>query len=169
MLANAIQIFGLLAVVVTLYFAGVQTRKLQQQLDLTNLFSRYEVLNHSSERYDAALALVFQRPQLRPYIFGRRPLDLGEEDLARALVIADLMAGAVDYAVRVGARFPEDAQSGWTEVAEDMAAQPLFQRVVNEQPHHFPDLIRIFRRVAPVADRSAVAATGKTADEVRVS
>ncbi|MEU2615800.1 hypothetical protein ABZ570_30150 [Micromonospora sp. NPDC007271] len=144
MVGGIIQIVSLVTVVVTLYFAAAQTRKLEKQVNISNLFSRYEVLNHASERYEAALALVFQRPELRPYLFERKPLDLSGEALARALTIADLMAGAVDYAVRVGSRFPEDARSGWTEVAEVMARQPLFQRIVNEQPHHFPDLMRFF-------------------------
>lgn len=92
MIADAVQIFSLFVVIVTLYFAGVQTRKLQRQLDLTNLFSRYEVLNHSSERYDAALALLFQAPELRPYVFGGKRLNLCGAELSRALIVADLMA-----------------------------------------------------------------------------
>lgn len=144
MAGDIVQILSLVAVVVTLYFAAAQTRKLEKQVNIANLFSRYEVLNHASERYDSALALIFQRPELRPYLFERRPLDLSGEELARALTIADLMAGAVDYAVRVGSRFPDDARSDWTKVAEVMAKQPLFQRIVNEQPHHFPDLGRFF-------------------------
>ncbi|MFJ8580613.1 hypothetical protein [Micromonospora sp. NPDC093277] len=146
MISNIVEIVSLIAAAIALYFAATQTRKLQKQVHISNLFSRYEVLNHASERYDSALALVFQRPELRPYIFEQKPLDLHDEELARALTVADLMAGAVDYAVRVGPLFPDDARSDWTVVAKEMAKQPLFQTIVNEQPHQFPDLVEYFPR-----------------------
>ncbi|GAA1658002.1 hypothetical protein ACFQY4_17415 [Catellatospora bangladeshensis] len=144
MVSDVAQIIGLVAIAITLYFASQQTKRLRQQVDLANLFSRYEALNHASERYDNGLALIFQRPELRPYVFQRKPLDLTGDDLARVLTVADLMAGAVDYALRVGARFPDDPSSDWTAVAVEMARQPVFQALVQEQPHQFPDLIRHF-------------------------
>lgn len=143
MLGDVAQIAGLIAVAITLYFASIQTNRLRKQVDIANLFSRYEALNHASERYDSGLALIFQRPELRPYIFERKPVDLKGDDLARALTVADLMAGAVDYALRVGSRFP-DTGSDWSAVAIEMAKQPIFQEIVAEQPHQFPDLAPFF-------------------------
>ncbi|MFY1625691.1 hypothetical protein ACN261_08405 [Micromonospora sp. WMMD723] len=146
MVDDVIQIFSLAAVIVTLYFASLQTKRLREQITISNLFSRYEALNHASERYDVALSLIFQRPEFRPYIFERKPVDLQGDDLARALTVADLMAGAVDYAIRVGARFPDDTHSDWAVVAEEMAKQPIFRAIVSEQPHQFPDLLAYFTR-----------------------
>ncbi|MEU4237351.1 hypothetical protein [Actinoplanes sp. NPDC026619] len=144
MAGNVVQVVGLVAVLVALYFSAMQTRKLQKQLNLTNLFNRYEALNHASERYDAGLAMLFERPELRPYAFDRKPLDLDGADLARALIVADQMAGAVDHALRVGERFPDDLAGDWTPVAESMAQSPLFRAIVHEKRPEFPDLARFF-------------------------
>ena len=144
MINSVAQTASAVAVLVTLIFLASQTRKLQRQIDLNNLFNRYEALNHSSERYDHALALLFQQPHLRPYVYEERPLDLTGDDLSRALIIADMMAGAVDYAIRVGEKFPEDEVSDWRVVAEDFSRQPLFRHLVTAIPHQFPDLAPYF-------------------------
>ncbi|WP_127502670.1 hypothetical protein [Actinoplanes solisilvae] len=135
---------SLVGVVFALYFASLQTRRLQKQIHISNLYSRYDALHHANERYDAGLAMLFQRPDLRPYIFQRRPVDLVGEDLDRALIVADQMAGAVDHAIRVGERFPDDEHGGWASVAEEMAKTPLFRAIVKEKPLDFPDLGRYF-------------------------
>jgi hypothetical protein len=144
MFATLAQVLSLAAVVAALYFSAAQTRKLQRQIELSNLFSRYEALNHASERYDAGLALLFQRPDLRPYVLGSKPLDLRGEDLARALIVADQMLGAVDYAIRVGSRFPDGTRGGWEAVAVEMAKRPLFRALVEEKAHEFPDAVKYF-------------------------
>lgn len=144
MINSVAQTASAVAVLVTLMFLASQTRKLQRQIDLNNLFNRYEALNHSSERYDHALALLFQQPNLRPYVYDERPLDLTGDDLSRALIIADMLAGSVDYAIRVGDKFPEEAASDWRVVAEDFSRQPLFQHLVTAIPHQFPDLALYF-------------------------
>ncbi|MDR7326963.1 MULTISPECIES: hypothetical protein [Catenuloplanes] len=107
--------------------------------------SRYETLGHASERYDVGLQLIFQRPDFRPYIFERKSIDLTGDDLARVLIIADLMAGAADYAVRVGSRFPDDTGSDWIGVAQAMTMQPVFRKLTLERPYEFPDLIKFFQ------------------------
>jgi hypothetical protein len=142
MTGDIIQAVSAVAVVVTLFFLAIQTNKLQKQTDISNLIGRYETLNHSSERYDNALALMFERPEIRPYIYERKPLDLVGEDLDRALIVADMMAGAVDYAIRVQYRFPDETtHADWVGVARDMARQPLFQKLFSEI-QQFPDLVR---------------------------
>ncbi|MEV0902979.1 hypothetical protein [Actinoplanes sp. NPDC049802] len=143
MLGNVVQIVSLVAVAFTIYFAAVQAKRLRAQITIANLFSRYEALNHASERYDAGLGMLFQRPDLRPYIYERRPLDLEGDDLARVMVIADVMAGATDYALRVADRFPDNA-SDWNSVAAEMTRQPVFQALIAERPHEFSDLVRHF-------------------------
>lgn len=154
MIDNVIQVLGLLAVVIALYFASAQARGLRKQVHIANLFSRYEALSHASERYDTGLALIFQRPDLRPYVFERKRLDLQGDDLARALTVADIMAGATDYAVRVGERFPDGLRTDWHAVAAEMARQPLFQAIVHEQPHQFPGLAQyFFANGTPATDR----------------
>jgi len=140
MIGTIIQALSLVGVIVAIYFASAQTRKLQKQVHISNLYSRYDALHHASERYDAGLAMLFQRPDLRPYVFRHKPLDLTGEDLHRALIVADQMAGAVDHALRVGDRFPDDGHGGWSSVAEDMARTPLFHAIVREKPLDFPDL-----------------------------
>jgi len=144
MINSVAQTASAIAVLITLAFLASQTRKLQRQIDLNNTFNRYEALNHSSERYDHALALLFQQPHLRPYIYEEKQLDLTDADLDRALIIADMLAGAVDYAIRVGEKFPDDGRSDWGVVAEDFARQPLFRRLVAGMPHQFPDLAPFF-------------------------
>jgi hypothetical protein len=144
MIGNILQALGLIGVAIAIYFASVQTRKLQKQLHISNLYSRYDALHHANERYDAGLAMLFQRPDLREYVFCRKPIDLVGEDLQRALIVADQMAGAVDRALRVGDRFPDKGHGGWAPVAEEMARTPLFQMIVREKPLDFPDLDRYF-------------------------
>ncbi|WP_229074872.1 hypothetical protein [Actinoplanes sp. DH11] len=151
MVGEVVQVVSLVAVAVTTYFAGMQAQRLRKQITISNLFSRYEALNHASERYDAGLALIFQRPDLRPYIFDGKPLDLDGDELARLLTVADLMAGAVDYALRVGSRFP-DVGSDWTGVAVEMTKQPAFRVLVLSRPHEFPDLVQHFERPAVTED-----------------
>ena len=145
MIGTVTQILSLAAVVAALYFSAVQTSKLRRQVQLSNLFSRYEALNHACERYDAGLAMLFQRPDLRPYVLGDKPLDLRGEDLARALVVADQMLGAMDYALRVGSRFPDAGDGDWSLVVREMAKRSVFQAVIKEKPHEFPDLVNYFR------------------------
>jgi hypothetical protein len=72
-MSDFVQVAGLIVVVATLYFVSVQTSRLRKQVDIANLFSRYEALSHASERYDGGLTLIFQRPDLRPYIFEQKP------------------------------------------------------------------------------------------------
>ena len=144
MVANILQAVSLIGVVFALYFASLQTRRLQKQIHLSNLYSRYDALHHANERYDAGLAMLFQRPDLGPYVFQRKPLDLTGDDLARALIVADQMAGAVDHALRVGERFPDEGHGGWGPVAAEMARTPLFRAIVAEKPLDFPDLGRYF-------------------------
>jgi hypothetical protein len=71
-------------------------------------------------------------------------LDLVGEDLDRALIVADQMAGAVDHALRVGDRFPDNGHGGWSAVAEEMVRTPIFQAIVQEKPLDFPDLNKYF-------------------------
>ena len=144
MVANSLQVLSLIGVVFALYFASVQTRRLQKQVHIANLYSRYDALHHANERYDAGLAMLFERPDLRPYIFQRKSIDLAGEDLSRALIVADQMAGAVDHALRVGKRFPDDGHGDWTSVAEEMAKTPLFRAIVREKPQDFSDLSIFF-------------------------
>jgi hypothetical protein len=158
MINSVAQTASAIAVLITLAFLASQTRKLQRQIDLNNTFNRYEALNHSSERYDQALALLFQQPQLRPYIYEEKPLDLTGVDLDRALIIADMLAGAVDYALRVGEKFPDEGTSDWGVVAEDFARQPLFRHLVSRIPHQFPDLAPFF------ADNPALLPSAPTGD-----
>jgi len=158
MVSDIAQIAGLIAVSITLYFASIQTNRLRKQVDIANLFGRYEALNHASERYDNGLTLIFQRPDLRPYIFKQKSLDLEGDDLARALTVADLMAGAVDYALRVGSRFPDNTGADWAAAAAEMSKQPIFRALVCEQPHQFPDLVRYFQ---PFPDERALSVDGE--------
>ncbi|MBB4692597.1 hypothetical protein [Paractinoplanes abujensis] len=144
MLANILQALSLIGVVFALYFSSLQTRRLQKQIHLSNLYSRYEALHHANERYDAGLAMMFERPDLRPYIFERKKVDLTGDDLNRALIVADQMAGAVDHALRVGDRFPDDRHGDWTSVAQEMGRTPLFRMIVSEKPLDFPDLSKFF-------------------------
>jgi hypothetical protein len=145
MIGDILQILSLVGVLLALYFTSAQTRKLQKQINISNLYSRYDALHHANERYDAGLAMLFQRPDLRPYVFQRKPVDLSGEELDRALIVADQMAGAVDHALRVGDRFPDDEHGGWSPVAQEMARTPLFRAIVREKPLDFPDLSRYFR------------------------
>ncbi|GAB3939124.1 hypothetical protein [Micromonospora vulcania] len=144
MIGNVLQALSLVGVVLALYFASVQTRKLQKQVHIANLYSRYEALHNANQRYDAGLAMLFQRPDLRPYIFQRKPLDLIGEDLDRALIVADQMAGAVDHALRVGDRFPDNERGDWSSVAKEMSKTPVFLAIVREKPADFADLGRYF-------------------------
>lgn len=145
-IGDIVQIISLMAVAVTIYFASLQTKGLREQVKISNLVGRYETLNHASERYDVGLQLIFHWPSLRPYIFGGKPVDLHGDDLGRALIVADLMAGATDYGLRVGERFPDDPQSVWVSIAVAMAGQPLFRALLDERPCEFPDLVRYFSR-----------------------
>jgi hypothetical protein len=72
-MSDFVQVAGLIVVVATLHFVSVQTSRLRKQVDIANLLSRYEALSHASERYDGGLTLIFQRPDLRPYIFEQKP------------------------------------------------------------------------------------------------
>lgn len=151
MIGNILQTLSLVGVLLALFYTSSQTRKLQKQINISNLYSRYDALHHANERYDAGLAMLFQRPKLRPYVFQRKPVDLVGEDLDRALIVADQMAGAVDHALRVGDRFPDDEHGGWAPVAEEMAWTPIFQAIVHEKPLDFPDLGRYFREDVDLA------------------
>jgi hypothetical protein len=146
MIGNTLQALSLVGIIFALYFTSVQTRKLQKQVHIANLYSRYDALHHANERYDAGLAMLFQRPDLRPYVFQRKPVDLAGEDFDRALIVADQMAGAVDHAIRVGDRFPDDEHGDWSAVAKEMARTPLFQAIVRAKPLDFPDLNRYFQQ-----------------------
>ncbi|GIF21643.1 hypothetical protein BJ973_004913 [Actinoplanes tereljensis] len=158
MIAIIFQALSFVGVLIALYFAAMQTRKLQKQVSISNLYSRYEALHHANERYDAGLAMLFQRPDLRSYVFRRKPVDLVGDDLDRALIVADQMAGAVDHALRVGDRFPDEGRGDWSAVAEEMARTPLFQAIVSEKPTDFPDLSRFFPDAQP--DEETSDATG---------
>jgi hypothetical protein len=163
MIGNILQGLGLIGVAFAIYFASAQTRRLQKQVHISNLYSRYDALHHANERYDAGLAMLFQRPDLRAYVFGRKPLDLVGDDLQRALIVADQMAGAVDHALRVGDRFPDDGHGGWGSVAEEMARTPVFQAIVREKPLDFPDLGKHFPEVGKEpSGTTAPAESGET-------
>jgi hypothetical protein len=166
-MGSIVQILSLLAVLLALYFAAAQTRKLQRQVHIANLFSRYEALHHANERYDAGLAMLFSRPELRPYVMEGKPLDISGEELACALVVADQMAGAVDHALRVGTRFPEDEGGDWSSVAEEMAMIPLFQAIVSEKSHHFPDLVKYFPKDNNPAGTSVASSDADLIDDGR--
>ncbi|MBG0566477.1 hypothetical protein [Actinoplanes aureus] len=146
LIKDVAQIISLAGVIFAIYYASSQTRKLQRQIHISNLYSRYDALHHANERYDAGLAMLFQRPELRPYIFARKPVDLAGEDLDRALIVADQMAGAVDHALRVGDRFPDPDDEGWPPVAREMVRTPIFQTIVGEKPLDFPDLGKYFTK-----------------------
>jgi hypothetical protein len=147
MVADIVQAVSIVAVVVSLFFVAVQTSKLKEQTDISNLIGRYETLNHASERYDAALGLLFQQPHLRPYLFDEQPVDLIGDDLSRGLIVADLMVGAADYALRVAGRFADTVQPGWEELALDLGRQPLVRKLLDNEAHSFPDLVRFLRRI----------------------
>ncbi len=91
------------------------------------------------------------------------------------LIIADLMAGAADYAVRVGSRFPDDTGSDWIGVAQAMTMQPVFRKLTLERPYEFPDLIKFFfrprlmtkRRHPPVSPKAPLPHSCRWSHEIR--
>ncbi|GAA1654925.1 hypothetical protein [Actinoplanes couchii] len=130
------------AVVVSLLLLARQTAKLREQTEITNLMGRYEALNSASERYDQALMLLVQYPELRPYVLDGHPLDDDDPNRDRALLVADLMAGAIDHANRVSQRFPDPRHDqGWQRMAVAASRRPVFQAVLSRNPHEFPDLM----------------------------
>ncbi|WP_127552577.1 hypothetical protein [Actinoplanes sp. OR16] len=134
------QVLSFAALVVSLFLVAVQTRRLGKQVEIANKFSTYESFSSAAERYDAGLALLYQSPHLRPYFFEGKALDLDADDLNRALVIADMMAGALSNALTVGEQFPDGTRQGWHRLATAMGRNPLFQMVLDEQPYSFTKL-----------------------------
>jgi hypothetical protein len=133
-----------IAVVVSVLILARQTRKLAQQTDISNLMGRYEALHGASERYDNALALIFEHPELRPYIFEGKALTPDDPNRDRAMLVAGMMAGALDSANRVAKRFPDNEhQSGWQQMAIASAQWPVFRELLTKSPHEFLDLMRV--------------------------
>jgi hypothetical protein len=134
-----------------------QTGKLHQQTQIANLIGRYEALNAASERYDQGLAMIFEHPELRRYLMDGEPLGANDPNRDRALLVADVMAGAIDHANRVANRFPDPAhQIGWQRIAIVAARRPIFQELLADMPYAFPDFREVISGTAePPAQRRA--------------
>lgn len=143
MVSDIAESVSAVGVVVSLLILASQTRKLRQQTEISNLMGRYEALHGANERYDRALELIFLHPELRPYILEGKTLEPADPHRDRALLVADIMAGAIDHANRVARRFPDsEHRSGWSQMAKVSAQRPIFQELLARSPHEFPDLIR---------------------------
>jgi hypothetical protein len=130
------------AVVASLLLLARQTAKLREQTEITNLMGRYEALSSASQRYDQALMLIFQYPELRSYLLEGHPLGDDDPNRERALLVADIMAGAIDHANRVAKRFPDPQHDqGWQRMAVAVSTRPVFQTLLSRTPHEFPDLM----------------------------
>ncbi|MGW4463719.1 hypothetical protein [Micromonospora sp. NPDC004704] len=71
-----------------------------------------------------------------------RPLADDDPNRDRALLVADIMAGAIDHANRVAKRFPDPHHDqGWQRIAVAVSRRPVFQALFSKSPHEFPDLM----------------------------
>lgn len=142
MVGDIAEAVGAVAVVVSLLFLARQTGKLRQQTEITNLIGRYQALNAASERYDHAISLIITHPELRPYLLEGKPLPPDDPNRDRALLVADIMAGAIDHANRVAKRFPDPAHDlGWQRIAVVAARRPVFRELLAAMPYSFPDFM----------------------------
>lgn len=152
MIGDIAESVSAVAVVVSLLLLARQTGKLRQQTEITNLIGRYEALSAASQRYDQAITLIFAHPELRPYLLDGKPLLPDDPHRDRALLVADIMAGAIDHANRVAKRFPDPAHDlGWQRIAVAAARRPVFRELLADIPYAFPDLM-----AAIAADSTAV-------------
>lgn len=163
MVSDAAQIIGALGVIISLMLLAWQTKNLGKQIEISNLQGRYQTLHNAIERYHHALGLIFTHPELRPYFYEQQPCPQDDPNRPRVLVVAEIIADAIDHAVRVSGQFPDQAhKSGWKSSALAMAKQPIFIELLMESPNYFPDLISILHEpVLRVEEQSPRPDTGE--------
>lgn len=161
MIGDVAESVSAIAVVASLLLLARQTAKLREQTEITNLMGRYEALSSASERYDHALMLIFQYPELRPYLLEGHPLDADDPNHERALLVADIMAGAIDHAIRVAGRFPDPQHDpGWQRMAVVISTRPVFRTLLSRTPHEFPDLMAALAEAGQHVDAEQVGESG---------
>jgi hypothetical protein len=154
MVSDIAQAIGACGVIVSLMLLAWQTKKLGKQIEISNLQSRYQTLHDANERYDHALSLIFSHPELRPYFYERQPCPKDDPNRPRALIVAEIIADAIDHAMRVASQFPDEThKSGWKNNALAMAKQPIFIEVLLECPDYFPDLLATLPERATLAEK----------------
>jgi hypothetical protein len=156
LVSDIAQAIGACGVIVSLILLTWQTKKLGKQIEISNLQGRYQTLHDANERYDHALGLIFAHPELRPYFYERQPCPKDDPNRPRALIVAEIIADAIDHALRVANQFPdEDHKTGWRNNAFNMAKQPIFIEVLVEFPGYFPDLLATLPERANLAEKNS--------------
>lgn len=153
-MSDIAQAIGACGVIVSLMLLAWQTKKLGKQIEISNLQGRYQTLHDANARYDHALGLIFAHPELRPYFYERQSCHKDDPNRPRALIVAEIIADAIDHAVRVASQFPDEThKSGWKSNALTMAKQPIFIEVLMEFSDYFPDLLAILPERAILAEK----------------
>jgi hypothetical protein len=142
MISSVVQIVGALGVVVSLFLLAWQTRKLGRQIAIGNVGGRYQSMGAANDRYHGVLQLIFQNPELRPYLYDEKPCSLEDPNRDRLLMACEMLADSIDHAMSVTNRYSDVPHySGWESIARFYYRQPIFSEAIELLPY-FPDLNR---------------------------
>ena len=143
MLNNIVQLVGAVGVVLSLLLVARQTKRLGDQIRTGNVVGRYQLLKEAGDRYHTVLNLLYNSPELRPYFYDRLPCSQGDPNRAKALILAEMLADALNHAISVVQRFPAISHpSGWHTIATFYTQQPLMREVLGDLPY-FPHLAKL--------------------------
>ncbi|MFI1925798.1 MULTISPECIES: hypothetical protein [unclassified Streptomyces] len=132
-------IFGVIAsigVVVSLLVSSWQTRELTRQTSINNVMAGVSAMYNGMERLHHIETLIAAEPRLHGHFYGGASLPDDEDQRARVLTIAGMLADVVDYGLVITDTTPDiKFYAGWRDYALSLRrTSPAMAHLVEERP-----------------------------------
>lgn len=130
-----VSVLGLPALVISLVFVWKQL-KLSANANRATVYQSVPLLMFDIDR------LFIERPELKPYFYGRKPLTHDDPEYNRIMSVAELFVDFMDYVTVVEPALPEYEWDSWKcYFRELLATSPALQQYWQEYGHWYPDTI----------------------------
>jgi hypothetical protein len=128
-----------ISVVLSLLFAGMQTRELAKQTKLNNHIGSLASMHDSLEMLREIQIIFTEKPELRPYFYAGKSCPGRGRRREVVINIAEMFADAIDYGLMVVKLMPGTQEyEGWYHYARFMAQNsPTLNEHLRENPEWY--------------------------------
>jgi len=142
-------VVGIVGVIGSLMFSGLQTRLLARQTAIQNSIARASTVSAQSAMMQTLMMLFASSPELRDYFYGDLPCPKDDPLRGRVVSVSEAMADVLSTALSTSEAI-RDA-SAWT-ACRDYAKHllrhsPTLLMVVTEHPLWWPDVTAIVKEL----------------------
>lgn len=140
MVANAVAIVGIVGVIGSLVFAGLQSREVARQTRIQNALAGASGLQVTIDALRAVMQNFVDYPELRAYFFDGTALPAADPVRAQVLTIADMLADVLESGLHATSVLPSNnSHEDWRQYGlHFMTQSPALSHIVTKHPDWWP-------------------------------